>query len=196
MKKEFTPKSRKDNLVVQEIDGEVLIYDLQNDKALCLNLTSALVWQACDGSKNVAEISEWVGEKLNSANNEDLVWLALDQLKKEKLIENGAELNSHFEGLSRREVVKKIGLSSMIAIPVVASLVAPVAAATSSICGMLSSVAACTPTANTNCPTTNQRAMGCRCGSPAGATPSQCCSGSCVLGPGPGCPATPNFICT
>lgn len=132
MKEEFTPRSRKENLVVQELDGEVLIYDLQTNKAFCLNITSALVWQACDGTKNIAAISKWVSEKLDSANNEDLVWLALDQLKKERLIENGAEINSHFEGLSRRQVIKKIGLGSMIAIPVVSSLVAPVAAATGS----------------------------------------------------------------
>ncbi len=194
MKKDFAPKSRKDNLVVQELDGEVLIYDLQNDKALCLNLTSALVWQACDGHKSIAEISDWVGEKLNTANNEDLVWLALDQLKKEKLIENGAEITNQFEGMSRREVVRKIGLSSLIAIPVVASLVAPVAAQTSSICGMLSTVTACTNPGPTNCPTANQRANGCRC-----TTNSNCCSGSCLIndppGPAIGCPGSPNNVC-
>jgi len=192
MKKDFTPKSRKENLVVQELDGEVLIYDLQNDKAFCLNITSAIVWQACDGSKNVSEISEWVGEKLNTANNEDLVWLALDQLKKEKLIENGADIANQFEGMSRREVVKKIGLTSLVAIPVVASLVAPVAAATASICGMLTGAPSptCTPTGPANCPTTNQRAMGCRCDNNG-----QCCSGTCMAVPG-GCPGTPNNTCT
>ncbi len=136
MKKDFSPKSRKDNLVIQELDGEVLIYDLQNDKAFCLNVTSALVWQACNGDKSVAEISDWVGEKLNTANNEDLVWLALDQLKKQKLIEDNAEVSNYFEGLSRREVIKKIGLGSMIALPIVTSLIAPTAAyAAASTCG-------------------------------------------------------------
>lgn len=190
MKKDFAPKSRKENLVVQELDGEVLIYDLQSDKAFCLNVTSALVWQACDGSKSVPEISDWVSEKLGTANNEDLVWLALDQLKKEKLIENGAEINNQFEGMSRREVVKRIGLSSMVAIPVVASLVAPVAAATASICGMLSPVAMCTTPGPTNCPNTNQRANGCRC-----TANSDCCSGSCVNNPNPTCAGEPDAYC-
>jgi Coenzyme PQQ synthesis protein D (PqqD) len=121
------PVSRKDNLVVQEIDGEVLIYDLAENKAFCLNKTSALVWQACDGNKSTAEISKLISHKLNSPATEDLVWFALDQLKKEKLIENSDELPNNFAGISRREVIKKVGLGSMIALPIVASLVAPAA---------------------------------------------------------------------
>ena len=50
MKKRIAPKARKENLVVQESNGEVLIYDLDTNKAFCLNETSALVWQACDGN--------------------------------------------------------------------------------------------------------------------------------------------------
>ena len=134
MKKDFFPKSRKDNLVVQELDGEVLIYDLQTDKAMCLNPTSALIWEACDGNRSVNEISEFVSKKLNSKGNEDLVWLALDQLKKEKLIENGAELNNGFEGMSRREVIRKVGLASAIALPMILSVVAPLAVHANSAC--------------------------------------------------------------
>jgi hypothetical protein len=164
MNRDFTPKSRKDSLVVQELDGEVLIYDLQNDKAFCLNMTSATVWQACDGSRNVSDINDFVGEKLNSKSNEDLVWLALDQLKKEKLIENHSELNNRFEGMSRREVVKKVGLASVIALSIVASLVAPLAAHAVSGCptaactcpfvtgvGMTCTTPTCAPTAMCGC---------------------------------------------
>ncbi len=120
------PVSRKDNLVIQELDGEVLIYDLKENKAFCLNETSALVWQSCDGKNAISDISKFLGDKLNSPASDDLVWFAIDQLKKEKLIENEAELGNHFEGMSRREVIKKIGLGSMIALPIVASMVAPV----------------------------------------------------------------------
>jgi hypothetical protein len=122
------PISRKDNLVVQEADDEVLIYDLSENKAFCLNETSALVWQACDGERSTAEISEFVSQKLNSPVKEDLVWLALNQLKKEKLIENNIELPNYFAGMSRREVVKKVGIGTMVALPIISSLVSPVAA--------------------------------------------------------------------
>jgi len=113
------PLSRKDDLVVQELNGEILIYDLRENKAFCLNETSALVWQACDGINSVSDIGKRVG-------SEDLVWLALEELKKERLIERAPMYK--FVGMSRRDVIKKIGIGSMIALPVVGSLVAPAAA--------------------------------------------------------------------
>jgi hypothetical protein len=128
------PLSRKDNIVVQELDGEVMIYDLAKDKAFCLNETSALVWQACDGSRSVTEISEFVSNKLNSPASDDLVWFAIDELKKENLIETNIVSSEYFEGMSRRQVIKKVGLSTLLAIPVIAALSAPVAAQTTSIC--------------------------------------------------------------
>ena len=125
MSKENKPRSRKENIVVQEVDGEVLIYDLEKSKAFCLNQTSSLVWQACDGKRTVAQINDLLGKQLQTQTNEDIVWLALDQLSKEKLIDPPVGLEGKFGGMSRRQVIKKIGLGSMIALPVVASLVAP-----------------------------------------------------------------------
>ncbi len=135
MKKHITPKARKESLVVQELDNEILIFDLESNKAVCLNETSALIWQACDGNNDVSEISKLVGKQLNSSVNDDFVWLAIDQLKKENLIENKDEVTVDFEGMSRREVIRKVGLASVIALPVVTGLVAPPAVAASSVCG-------------------------------------------------------------
>ncbi|MGI8468065.1 MAG: hypothetical protein ACR2N3_06390 [Pyrinomonadaceae bacterium] len=47
-----------------------------------------------------------------------MVWLALDQLKKKNLIENEIATPSAFEGMNRRDVIKKVGFASMIALPV------------------------------------------------------------------------------
>jgi hypothetical protein len=114
------PVSRKNDLVIQEHDGELLIYDLSKNKALCLNETSAKIWSACDGSRTVADLAAAFG-------GEDLVWLALHDLKKNRLLEGTSEIPGRFEGMSRREVIRKIGIGSMVAIPVIASLVAPTA---------------------------------------------------------------------
>jgi hypothetical protein len=131
MKKDFTPKSRKENLVIQELEDEVLVYDLVKNKALCLNQTSALVWQASDGSRTIADITDFVGKQLKSQVSEDLVWLAIDQLSKDNLIENKEDFKENkFAGLSRREAVRKLGMASLVALPVIASLTAPVAAQT------------------------------------------------------------------
>lgn len=131
------PKSRKNDLVVQEMDGEILIYDLSDNKAFSLNETSALVWELCDGNNSISEISQELSKKLKANTNEELVWLALDQLKKEKLIENEEIVPASFEGLSRREVIRKIGLGSMIALPIVSSIVAPTSVSAGSCAGAM-----------------------------------------------------------
>jgi len=179
------PVSRKDNLVIQELPGEVLIYDMKENKAFCLNETSALVWQACDGKNSISDISKFVGEKLQSPANDDLVWFAIDQLKKEKLIENESELTDQFAGMARREVIKKIGLGSMIVLPIVATIVAPVAYAANSTCGtscMCNNASAwavggiCTQGSGGNmCPATPTSCNVCRAIAPGGSnSPGMC----------------------
>ncbi len=128
MKKRIAPKARKENLVIQELEGEVLIFDLSTNKAFSLNETSALIWRACDGNNEVSDITALIGKQLNSPVNDDFVWLALDKLKKEDLIENKDEVAIDYNGMSRREVIRKVGLASVVALPIVSSLVAPTAA--------------------------------------------------------------------
>lgn len=128
------PKSRQEEIAVQELENEVLIYDFRTDKAFCLNKTSAMVWLACDGTKSVSEISLEIGKKVQSPVSENLVWLAIDQLIEDDLMDDSQPVVSKFQGLSRREVIKKVGLTSMIALPLVFSLVAPTAAAGASAC--------------------------------------------------------------
>lgn len=70
------PKTRNENLVVQEFESEILIYDLKTNKAFCLNETSALIYQLCNGKNSVAEISQALNKHLKQSISEDLVWLA------------------------------------------------------------------------------------------------------------------------
>jgi len=163
MKKDFTPKSRKENLVIQELEGEVLVYDLEKDKALCLNQTSALVWQSCDGSRTIAEISDVVGKQLKSQVDEDIVWLAIDQLSKEGLVEKNDQVENKFEGVSRREVVRRIGLASLIALPVIATMTAPVAAQTGSCTPPLGRANGVACTQNCQCTSTCCRILSMTC---------------------------------
>ena len=123
------PKARKDDLVVQGSGDELLVYDLKENQAICLNRTSKLIWEKCDGAKSPWEIRKSLEEALETSIDEDIVWLGLAQLNEKGLLEKGAdeaELLEQHSGLSRREVVKRIGLTS-VAIPIVASLVAPTA---------------------------------------------------------------------
>ncbi len=117
------PVARKEGLVIQEMPDEVLVYDLDTNKAHCLNQTAAFVWKSCDGRNSVADITKLVGDNSGNAVPEDLVWLAIDQLSEKNLLANN--LKANFNGSTRREVIKKIGLAAVIGIPVIASLTAP-----------------------------------------------------------------------
>lgn len=126
------PTARTNGLVVQEVPQEVLVYDLESDKAHCLNQTAAMVWKACDGKTSVSEIAGLIGSQTGGTVSDDLVWLAIDQLNEHSLLET--EVKSRFAGESRRQVLKRIGLASMVALPIIASLAAPTSVLASTSC--------------------------------------------------------------
>src|SRR5262249_41926159 len=115
------PQARKNNIVVQELNNETLIYDLKTNKAYCLNHTSALIWNLCDGTNSVTEISHILSQKMNQLVNDDLVWLALDQLKSDNLLEQSNEFKINYQGLTRREVIRKIGFASLVTLPIISA---------------------------------------------------------------------------
>lgn len=139
------PMARQKGLVVQEMPDEVLVYDLDSNKAHCLNQSAAFVWKSCDGNNSVTDIVREFETSGGGKVSEDLVWLAIDQLNEKGLLDG--EVKPRFQGQSRRQVIKTIGLASMVALPVIASLVAPQNA--------LASVS-CACTSNANCGSQSQ----------------------------------------
>ncbi len=111
------PIARKDDLVIQEVGGEILVYDLRTNKAICLNQTSALVWQNCDGKKDALEIAKNIEKELGSNVSEDFVWFAVNQLEKENLLDRKSKCLMDLTGFRDVKLVKKVGLTSMIALP-------------------------------------------------------------------------------
>lgn len=168
------PKVRNQNIVIQEIGNEIMIYDLEINKAYCLNETSAIVYQNCDGETDFTDLNS----KYDFPN--EIIYLTLDQLQKENLLEKNVQFLSPFKGLKRREVVKKIGLGSMIALPVIASIIAPTAVNAQSCSGLLANgqttVTACTSGSPGGC------TVGCTLHIPGFDAGAECCSGNAVVG--------------
>jgi hypothetical protein len=130
------PVARNTDIVVQELGKEILIYDLKIHKAYNLNETSSIVYKACDGKTSFAEL------KAKHKFTDEIIYLALDGLKKENLLEADEAYASPFASLSRREAIRKVGLATMIALPVISSLIAPTAAMAQS--GLLGAGFPCT----------------------------------------------------
>ena len=134
-----------------------------------------IVFNHCDGQTSFDDL------KKKYKFTDDLIYLTLDQLKDDGLI---GEYRSKFQGASRREVIRKVGLASLIALPLFSSAIAPTAAHAQS-----ESAAACVET-------------GCSCILPLESTATTCpdpdsCVGVgcvCVLS-GPCSPSQTTKLC-
>lgn len=151
MNKSIKPKARTHELVINELPDELLVYDLKNHKAFCLNNTAAAVWNICDGKQSVSELAQKLGSNLKKgkkATTSDLktvARLAVKQLEEMGLleVERGEEENiQKYENFSRRELIGKLGAGALIALPLITIVTAPKAAqaasgrANGSACGL------------------------------------------------------------
>src|SRR5947209_19897208 len=83
------PRARAAGLIINELDDETLVYDLERHDAHCLNRIAALVWSRCDGRTTVAKMTDVIQKQLGTSVDVDIVWLAINQLQRFHLIENG-----------------------------------------------------------------------------------------------------------
>jgi hypothetical protein len=112
--------ARSEDLVVEELDQELLVYDLAANRAHCLSATAARVWRACDGFTT----TEVLCNKLDL--DEETLTQALQEL------DSCALLQAHELGTTRREMTVKVAKygTAVAAAPLVVSILAPVASAT------------------------------------------------------------------
>jgi coenzyme PQQ synthesis protein D (PqqD) len=158
------PKAREEGLAVERVDDEVLIYDLERDRAHRLNETAALVFEHCDGERDPAGLAELLSEKSGGPVDEGVVRAALVRLSDARLLDERVG-PADGDGWSRRQALRKIGAAGAVAglgLPVVKSIVAPTPAAAQASCA----------------------ADGERCGTVTG--PNECAQDTCCL-PGRSC---------
>ena len=130
------PRARQDDLVVEELQDETLVYDLKRHKARCLNRTAALVWRYCDGETSLAEVAALLEEQSATPTDQAVVWMALDRLGRAHLLSEPVTLPANRAQYSRREMLRKLrhvgGISLLL--PVIESIVSPLAGAQQSNC--------------------------------------------------------------
>jgi hypothetical protein len=161
-------------LVINELTDEVLVYDLKRDKAHCLNPAAAAVWKLCDGDTTAMEMARVLRSEPDGGSpivrkspedidqmsdvgsqelTEQMVWLALEQLGRDHLLEERMIWPAAIPHMSRREALR-LGLGAAIAVPIIVSISAP-----------LPAQAGTCKSKNANC-----------------STGSECCSKACVAG--------------
>lgn len=157
------PQARSEDLVVEEIGQETLVYDLAKDRAHCLNRTSSWIWKRCDGRTSVAELTVALCRELGTEFDEQWVRISLKQLSRAGLLDRPARTSSAFATASRREFAKKLGKMAVL-VPVISSVTAPLSAQ------LLSCVDSCV--GKPNC-------TPCKSGD-SGKCDKFCCNGNCV----------------
>lgn len=186
------PSSRTADVIVQEIDGEVLIYDLNSHQALALNETASKVWNLLDGKSTISDIAETAQIPV------EIVMLSIDELQKKDLLEEKVEMGLAKDRVSRRKMLASVAASA-VALPVIASIIAPTAAHAQSGCPSIGPMLA--PGAMNPVSYFGVCGTGASCPGACENFNVFCCSnqllfaGTCTNNPGPPATATCDCIC-
>ncbi len=123
--KKDLPRQRTQGLIIKRLPEEVLVYDQDRDRAHCLNQSAAAVWEQCDGQTTAAEIARSIQNQTGAIVGEEVVWLALEQLGRDHLLEERVQWPANIPAMTRREAVRRISIGAAVAIPLVTSIIAP-----------------------------------------------------------------------
>jgi hypothetical protein len=155
------PDARSEGLLCEHVGRETVVYDTETAEAHCLKPVAASVFTHCDGKRSIAEISALVSRHLDDDVSVEAVEDAVAQLHEHGLLKEAAD--SDVFTISRRQMLRRtatVGGAAM-AVPLIASAVAPIPAF---------ATATCTPSSNST-------AVGCN-------SPSDCSGGSAFSGVG------------
>jgi len=150
----FVPVRRTTGLLESQVGDELVLYDVEDDRAHALNASALSLWRACDGTADVAALAGRL------ALDPELIWHGLRELDRQGLFISTLPAGTGDRRIGRREMLKKVAVGSAIglAVPTILSVIAadPAAAATCKTAGQ-----ACTGGQN-NC---------------IGAAQGNCCAG-------------------
>ena len=121
------PKARSEELLIEEVGGELLIYDVNSNRAHCLNESAAAIWRHCDGNRSIGKLAKHLFPSLAASDAQRLVSIGLERLRRRRLVETA----SPAVDLSKRQMLKKVAIlaaAAGIAAPVVSTIIAPNAA--------------------------------------------------------------------
>ena len=119
------PRLREQGLVVQELPGEVLVYDLARHEAHCLSPLAAAIWRACDGRTTADQIGRQLAAGGAGRLEADVVRLTLDRLAAARLLEGERAGGTRLPPNSRRALLRRAAAIGGLS---VLSLSAPTAA--------------------------------------------------------------------
>lgn len=115
------PLARSDELVVEELGDELLVYDLTANRAHSLGVKAARVWRACDGKGTADAVSA------RSGLDADTTARALAELRACALLDGEPPVDSG-NGMTRRQMTFKVAQvgATAAAVPLIWSIAGPI----------------------------------------------------------------------
>jgi hypothetical protein len=128
------PLARQNQLFVEELVGECVVYDSDRKKAHSLNSTVTWIWRHCDGATTVEDLSLHFEREFGCSDSLDLIFSGIQQLEAANLLvsstprQTTSSIPAAGPVMSRRAVVA----AGSALVPVIASILVPTAASAQS----------------------------------------------------------------
>jgi hypothetical protein len=133
----MNPTARRENVYVEKLADETILYDKVNHQAHCLNATVATVWEHADGIRTVDDLAQILNDKLGIPMDCQAVLLSIEQLENSGLMETSQSTTASTDLRSRRHMARDLAMAGLSAslLPLVASVLAPTPAMAASASG-------------------------------------------------------------
>jgi hypothetical protein len=121
---ESVTAKRVEGLLIQQIEGEVLVFEPTASEAHALNEAAAIVFDLCDGATSRAAMAAEVSRRTGLPADEGVVALALGELAEAGLV---ALDEAEPPGESRRTLLRRLSLPLAVAalLPIVETVLLP-----------------------------------------------------------------------
>lgn len=133
----MNPTARRENVYIEKLGEETILYDKDNHQAHCLNATVAAVWEHADGLRTVDDLARILKDKLGIPQDCRAVLLSIEQLENSGLMETPQGARGTTDVPSRRQMARELAMAGLSAslLPLVASVLAPTPAMAASASG-------------------------------------------------------------
>jgi hypothetical protein len=117
----YRPEIRRDGLMMLPVGDDLVVYDARHRRAHRFNAPAACVFASSDGTRTVQEIASRLQTELGLPEDEELVWLALDQLAKAELLKKAPPQDL---STSRRSLLRNVAAAGAL-LPIMESVATP-----------------------------------------------------------------------
>jgi PqqD family protein of HPr-rel-A system len=118
----MNPVARRSDVIVQQVGGDVVVYDSVAGTAHALNALAASAYRNADGSRDLEALAAAVSSDLGVESDAGTIEEALVELARVDLVAF-AGAGRRRQSMGRRDALRRIGLAATL--PFVTSLVVP-----------------------------------------------------------------------